>query len=109
MATRLKAKQETRVATRGSKSVEAAIKQIATQELLAEKFRMEEWKQKVMSEVGRELQVIKRAHAEAMEVQRQGFQCELEKVREKLELVELKSEAFEEELGLLKSLKGNAR
>lgn len=77
MAKRLKAKQETRVTTQASKNAEATIKQIATQELQAEKFRVKEWKQKAMSEIGRELQVIKMVHAEAMEVQRQGFQSEL--------------------------------
>ena len=66
---------------------------------------MEGWKQKVMLEVGHELQAIKMAHAEAMEVQRQGFQLELEKVKEKLGLVESRSETLEEELGLLKALK----
>lgn len=44
VANRLKAKQQTRVITRASKKAEATIKQIATQELQAEKFRMEEWK-----------------------------------------------------------------
>ena len=104
-AKRLKAKQETRVATRASKNAEATIKQIATQELQVEKSRMEDWKKKVMSEVGRELQIIQMAQAEAMEVQRRGFQSELEKVREKLELVESRSEALKEELELLKTLK----
>lgn len=58
-----------------------------------------------MTEVGRELQVLKLAHAEAMEVQKQGFQLEFEKVREKLGLVESRSETLDGELRLLKALK----
>lgn len=41
-AKRLKARQEMQMATRASKKAEATIKQIATQEFQAEKFRMEE-------------------------------------------------------------------
>lgn len=44
---------------------------------------MEEWKKTVMSEVGHELRIIKTAQAEAIEVQRRGFQSDLEIVREK--------------------------
>lgn len=58
-----------------------------------------------MPEVGRELQVIKMAQAEAIEVEKPSFQCELEKVREKIKLVESISVAFEEELRLLKASK----
>ena len=43
-ARRLKAKQETQVATRATKTAEAAMKQIAAQELQAKKLRMQEWK-----------------------------------------------------------------
>ena len=44
VAKRLKMRQETRVTTRAGKTAEAAIKQIAAQELQAEKGRMQEWK-----------------------------------------------------------------
>ena len=81
-AKRLKVRQETRATTKAEKSAEAAIKQIAAQELQIKKGRMQEWKQVVMQEVARELQAIKQAHKEAIEVQRQSFQMELEKVRE---------------------------
>ena len=64
---RLKARQDTRVATRATKNAEATIKQIAAQELQAEKVRMQEWKQNVMVEVAHELQVMKAAQAEEME------------------------------------------
>lgn len=73
MTKKLKAKQEKRVITRESKNKEASIKQIATKELQVEKFYMEEWEQKFISEVGRELQVIKKAYSEAIEVQREVF------------------------------------
>ena len=58
---RLKIRQDTRVATRASKNAEAAIKQIATQELQPEKGRMQEWKQYVMQDVAQELQAIRSA------------------------------------------------
>ncbi len=45
------------------------------------------------------------AYAEAMKVQRQAFQLELDKVREKLELVELRSETITGELWFLKVMK----
>lgn len=65
---------------------------------------MEEWKKTVMSEVGYELRIIKTAQAEAIEVQRRGLQSDLEIVREKLELVESKSESLEKELKALKAM-----
>ncbi len=52
----------------------------------------------VMTEVALELQGIKQAHEEAMGIQRQSFQLELERIKEKLEIVE-------EEVRLLKSRK----
>lgn len=104
---RLKAKQETRVTTQASMNAEATIKQVTTQELQVEKCRIEEWKKKVMVEVGRELQIIKTGHVEAIEVQRRDFQSDLKTVREKLALVELRSETLEEELKALKTAQGN--
>ena len=83
-ARRLKAKQETRVATRATKTAEAAMKQIAAQELEAEKLRIQEWKQQVMAEVVHKLQGIRTAYIEEMEAQRQSFQTELEGVIERL-------------------------
>ena len=60
-AKRLNNRQETRVATRASKNAEAAIKQLATQELQVEKGKMQEWKKNVMQEVAQELHAIKLA------------------------------------------------
>lgn len=70
---RLKIKQDARVVTRASKNAEAAIKQIATQELQAEKGRMQEWKRYVMQEVAQELQAIRSAQYEVIEAQRQSL------------------------------------
>ena len=47
------------------------------------------------------------AQAEAIEVQRRVFQSDLEIVKEKLELVELRSETLEEELKALKATQGD--
>ena len=104
-AKRWKMRQETRATTRAGKSAEAAIKQIATQKLQAEKERMREWKQFVMQEVVRELHANKKAHEEAMEAQRYGFQIELEKVREELHRVESRSTRLEYEMNTLKGQK----
>lgn len=104
-ARRLKAKQETRVATRATKTAEAAMKQIVAQELQAEKFRMQEWKQQVMAEVAHQLQGIRTAYTEEMEAQRQSFQAELEGAIERLEQAETRSEILEEEIRALKSPK----
>lgn len=93
-------KQEARGTARASKSAEAAIKQIASQELQAEKARMQVWKQMVMSEVG---QVMKTAQMEAMEAQRQSFQGELERVREKLAQVEMESRTLENKIKSLEN------
>ena len=49
---------KSRVTTRAGKSAEAVIK-FASQELEGEKEKMQEWKENVMQEVGRELQVIR--------------------------------------------------
>ncbi len=58
---------QTRATTRAGKSAKAAIKQIATQKLQAEKEKMREWKQVVMQEVAHELHAIRQAHKEAIE------------------------------------------
>lgn len=58
-AKRLNMRQKTRVITRSNKNAEAAIKQIATQELQVEKGRTQEWKQIVIQEVARELHAIR--------------------------------------------------
>ena len=52
---RLRMRQETREATRTTKTVEATLKQIATQEFQAEKRKMKIWKQVIMQEVGHHL------------------------------------------------------
>ena len=101
-AKRLKNRQETRVATRASKNAEAAIKQIATQELQVEKKKIQEWKKNAM-QVAQELHAIKLAQDEVMEAERQSFQIELERVREKLEQVETKSKSLEDEIRALKA------
>lgn len=51
-----------------------------------------------MLDVGHELQAINMTHVKAIELQRQGFQLELEKVKEKLGLVKSRSETLEEKL-----------
>ena len=56
---RLRMRQETREATRTTKTAEATPKQIATQEFQAEKGKMEIWEQVIMQEVGHHLQTIK--------------------------------------------------
>ena len=104
-AKRLKNRQETRVTTRAGKIAEAAIKQIASQELQVEEVRIEEWKQNVMQDVVRELQAMKQTQEEAMEVQRRGFQMELEKVRGELQRVESRSMMLENEMKSLKTQK----
>ena len=98
VAKQLKMRQETRSITRVRKTAKAAVKQLATKELQVEKARMEGWKQMVMTEVALELQGIKQAHEEAMRIQRQSLQLELERIKEKLEIVE-------EEVRLLKCRK----
>ncbi len=50
-AKQLRNRQETRVTTRAGRTAEAAIKQIASQELQVEKVRIKEWKKKVMEDV----------------------------------------------------------
>ena len=102
-AKRWEMRQKTRATTGAEKSAGAAIKQIATQKFQAEKERMQEWKQFVMQEVVRELHATKKAHEEAMEAQRYGFQVELEKVIEELHQVELRSTRLEYEMNIMKS------
>ena len=66
---------------------------------------MREWKQVVMQEITRELLGIRKAHKKAMEAQRYGFQMELEKVKEELHQVELRSTTLEYEMNTLKGQK----
>ena len=87
-AKRLKLRQETRATTRAGKTAKAEAKQLANQELQIEKARMEGWKQMVMTEVALELQGIKQVHEEAMTIQRQSLQVELERMKQKLEIIE---------------------
>lgn len=65
--------RETQVTTRTGKTVEAAAKQMATQELQTVKARM---KSKVMGEVAQELRGMRQAQEEAIEAQRQAFLLE---------------------------------
>ena len=92
---RLKMKQETRVATRATKTAEAAMKQIVTRELQVEKRQVEEWKQNDMLEVTSELQVIKQAQEEVMEAQKERVWVELELIRKKLQMVETRPMGLE--------------
>ncbi len=52
--------------TKPSKNKELAIKQIATQELQAEKKKMQEYKQMIMQKIMRELQAITQAKKKAI-------------------------------------------
>lgn len=65
--------------------MEVVIKQFASQELRSEKEKMQEWKENVMQEVGHEIQIIKQTYKRLMEVQRQSFQLELERIGGKVE------------------------
>lgn len=105
VAKQLKMKQETRVTTRAGKTAEAAVKQMATQELQIEKARMEELKQKVMGEVAHRLYGMRQAQEEVMEVHRRNFQVELERVTEEQEQMKLRSTALEKEIEALRSEK----
>ncbi|MCJ1343273.1 hypothetical protein MMC31_001466 [Peltigera leucophlebia] len=84
---RLKIKQDAQVVTRASKNAEAAIKQMATQELKAKK------------------KGCKNGNNEVIEAQKQSFQTELERIREKFQLVELRSKKLEDEIKTLKAKK----
>lgn len=66
---------------------------------------MQEWKQNVMLEVIRKLQVIKQAHKEVMEAQRVSFQVELERIKKKLQMGETQSVGLENEIKTLKAQK----
>lgn len=94
----LRMRQEARVTAKAGKPAEAAIKQIATQELQAEKERMQEWEQIVM-------QAIIQAQEEAVKAQRHGLQMEIEGVKEKLHQVELQSTTLENQIKALKTQK----
>lgn len=52
-----------------------------------------------------ELQNIKQAHIKAMEIQKQSFQLELKRIKEKLEIVESRLIVLKKEVRLIKSLK----
>lgn len=101
-AKRFKTRQESRVTTRAGnrKSAKAVIKQVASQELQREKEKMQEWKENVMQDVARELQLIRQVQEEAMEAQRLSFQVELERVGK---VWEIKSKLLENEIRLLKT------
>lgn len=53
----------------------------------------------------RELYIIRQSYEEVMEGQRQGFQIELEHVKEKQEKLELRSKLLENKVKALKSLR----
>ena len=81
--------------TKTTKTVEAALKQIASQEFQAEKGKMQVWKQMIMKEVALELQIVKEL-AEAQRVEVEGLKGQLQEM-------ELKSASLEKEIGLLKA------
>ena len=63
---RLGTRRETRAIIQASKNAATTTSQMATKRH-AEKFRMQEWKQKMMAEFAHELQIIRSAQAEEME------------------------------------------
>ena len=73
---------KSRVLTRAETSAEEAMRQFAAQERQIEKEKMRKWKDKVMQEITRELHIIRQAHEEEIEAQRQN---ELERVGGKVE------------------------
>ena len=62
-----------------------------------------------MREVAHELQGIRKVQEEAMEAQRQGFQVELERVTEELELMKLRSVTLEREIEALRTEKSTQK
>lgn len=98
---RLGTRRETRVTTQ-SKNVATTTPQTAAQERQAEKFRMQEWKRKMMAKFAHEVQVIRGAQAEEMEAQRQGFERKLSMMEERLELCEARSSSLTDEIHALK-------
>lgn len=97
------------MATRASKTAEATLKQMAALELQVEKDRMEEWKENVMQEVAREVQVIKLALEKTWDAQKRGLNLELDTVREKIQQVESKTRELEEEIKSSKAQKQTAK
>lgn len=65
---RLRMRQKTHWTTRASRTTEAILKQIATQEFQAEKKKIQIWKQIIMQEVVHELQAIKKIHEKSLKV-----------------------------------------
>lgn len=94
------------MATRAGKTAEAAIKQIATQELQAEKgknARMETDDYAGGCARAAGYQNIRLSYEGAIEAQRQRFEMELERVREKLHQMELRSPTLENEVNSRKA------
>lgn len=58
-----------------------------------------------MTKVMLKVQQIKQAYEEAIEIQRQNFRFKLEKLEEKLEIVDSRSVAFETEIQMPKTRK----
>ena len=86
---------KTHAITRVGKSSQAiTMKQIATEKRQAEKRKMKEWKENIIQEVARELQVIRQIHKGEMEAQRQSFQLELERMGGKVEQLESEVKAL---------------
>ncbi len=96
---RLRMRQETREVTRNSKTAEATLEKIASQEFQAEKGKMQVWKQMIMQEVAHELQIIK----ESAKAQKEHFEKEMEVVKEQSQEMEAKSMRLEKELGFFKA------
>lgn len=98
-------KQGTCVTIRAGKGAEAVIKQIATQEIQAEKEKMQRWKQIVIQEVSHQLQIIRQIQEGAIQSPRQSLNVELEKMRKKLPQVESRLVTLKKEIIWLKTQK----
>lgn len=66
---------------------------------------MEGQKNKVIIDIALRLQGIKQGNKKEIGISKQSFQLKLEKIKEKLEIVESQLIAFKEKVGSLKSLK----
>lgn len=77
-AKRLKARQKVHVTTRASKSVEAIIKQFASQELRSKKEKIQEWKENVMQTIGRKIEIINQTYKGSIKAPKRSFQLKLE-------------------------------
>ena len=78
------------------------MRQFAAQERQAEKEKMQEWKDKIMEEMTRQLYSIRQTQEKEIEAQKRYFKIELEEVGGKLEQLELRSKTLENEVRALR-------